>query len=34
MTGSLAVDPTTGAVVYAVTVDQQSDIGVIRFRCR
>jgi hypothetical protein len=32
--GSLAVDPTTGDVVYRVPLDEQYDIGVIPFRRR
>jgi hypothetical protein len=32
--GSLAVDPRTGAIVFGVIVDEQSDIGLIRFQRR
>jgi dipeptidyl aminopeptidase/acylaminoacyl peptidase len=32
--GSLAVDPSTGAIVFGVVVDEQVDIGLIRFQPR
>jgi hypothetical protein len=34
LSGSIALDPVSGAFVYGLQVDEQSDIGIIRYRRR